>query len=221
MKNLINQQNISDCCFCKEFKEKEMPGEFIEHSHIQNRIIQETKSFIVIPSVSPITQGHIMILPKYHIKSMAQINPENIGELISIFSNVSNKLKNKLGDYIFFEHGIGKSKQGGCGVDHAHLHLLPVQEKYFNSLIENITKDFQLVKEIDLSHFIINVAHHDSYLMMGNSSSSDVLYSINNNIPSQYLRQKIALITNSNPSDWKQLFGWSDFEKTISSFRTI
>jgi diadenosine tetraphosphate (Ap4A) HIT family hydrolase len=45
-------------------------------------------------------------------------------------------------DYLIFEHGAFPVNGNSCGVDHAHIHILPVEKTISKSIIESINKSY-------------------------------------------------------------------------------
>jgi len=202
------------CCFCTEINNKKMPEDFIKKSGINNRIIYQSKNFTVLPSISPLNVGHILIIPNSHITNITKLESELINELNDTFCYIlSNNTIYKNKEFVFFEHGIFEHGTG-CGVDHAHIHLLPVSLSIFNKIITSISKHYSLLNSSFESFF--NIKNPSSYLFVGNSLNN-VFYSFHNKIPSQFIRKIVAEILGSNVIDWKHLDNWSDFLETYNS----
>lgn len=101
------------CIFCKIIK-KEIPAS----------VVFEDKEIIAFKDIKPIAPVHVVIIPKKHIISVADIKEEDImlmGKLIMSAKKIADDLKiSKQGYKLLIRVGRG----GGQEIDHIHLHLL-------------------------------------------------------------------------------------------------
>lgn len=83
--------------------------------------------FAVIPSLGPITPGHALLCPRFHVMSFAEMPSELCDEYDSMKRQVSASLGVIYEKPVHcFEHGSSERSAGPiCSVGHAHLHLLP------------------------------------------------------------------------------------------------
>lgn len=112
-------QPKSDCLFCKVLnKTADNP----EH------ILYESKSFFVIPGTGAFFDGYLMIIPKRHVMSFANLNPEELEEFFIVYNNISAILEDIYHKPIFgFECGSGKTGAGKhkTSIVHCHFHMAP------------------------------------------------------------------------------------------------
>jgi ATP adenylyltransferase len=93
-----------------------------------NEPLIETENFVVIPSLGALVEGWVLVVPKQHQISMGALPIE----LRTEAEEVECRTRAVLGwryekPIVGFEHGPSAEQHGtGCGVDHAHLHLLPL-----------------------------------------------------------------------------------------------
>ncbi|MCK5097120.1 MAG: histidine triad nucleotide-binding protein [Desulfobacteraceae bacterium] len=103
----------SDCLFCK-IVNKEIPSEFLF----------EDDSFIVFRDINPQAPVHLLIVPKKHIRSINDLQPEDneiISEIIIVAKNMAKEQGiNKSGYKLVFN----VEKGGGQEIFHIHLHLI-------------------------------------------------------------------------------------------------
>ena len=100
-----------ECLFCKISK-KEIPAD----------IIYEDDKVISFKDIHPKAPFHILIIPKKHISSVNELEPEDknlMGELLFTAKKISRD-KNLKG----YKLVINVGRDGGQLVDHLHLHLL-------------------------------------------------------------------------------------------------
>ncbi|MFH1386780.1 MAG: histidine triad nucleotide-binding protein [bacterium] len=102
---------MENCIFCKILK-KEIPG----------KLVYEDDQVAAFNDIAPQAPTHILIIPKQHVDSLADLADEAImGELF----RVAIKLAKDLGlDKQGFRTVINNGKAAGQAVDHLHVHLL-------------------------------------------------------------------------------------------------
>jgi len=102
-----------DCIFCQIIAGK-----------VPSEILYQDEEVIVFRDINPQAPVHLLIIPKSHIPSVAQLSGEQL-PLIGHMVNTANKLAKKEG---IAESGyrlvINCGKEGGQLVPHLHLHLL-------------------------------------------------------------------------------------------------
>ena len=102
-----------DCVFCK-----------IVAGEIPADILYQDEEVIAFRDINPLAPTHLLIIPKKHIPSLAQLSKAD-SSLIGDMVNTANQLASREG---ISESGyrlvINCGKQGGQLVPHLHLHLL-------------------------------------------------------------------------------------------------
>lgn len=102
-----------DCIFCKITK-KEIPA----------GVVFENEEIIAFNDIKPIAPVHVVIIPKKHIVSVADIKEEDImlmGKLIMAAKKIADDLKISPKGYRLL---VRVGRGGGQEIDHIHLHLL-------------------------------------------------------------------------------------------------
>ncbi|MFA6193348.1 MAG: histidine triad nucleotide-binding protein [Parcubacteria group bacterium] len=102
-----------DCIFCK-IAQKEIPAD----------IIYEDEDIIAFRDAHPIAPVHILVIPKKHIASVADISEKDtllMGKLVRAAKKIASDLKISENGYkLLFRVG----EHGGQEVGHIHLHLI-------------------------------------------------------------------------------------------------
>lgn len=65
----------------------------IDHSKIENTIIEETEYFYILPTLGSLVDGYILIVTKRHINSMSELNENELIEYKNIIKNIKIYLK--------------------------------------------------------------------------------------------------------------------------------
>ena len=102
-----------DCLFCKIIK-----GE------IPSDKVYEDEKILAFRDIAPAAPIHILVIPKNHIDSLAQMVKED-EELVGYIYGKINQIAKEQG---FFENGyrviVNCGKDGGQEVMHLHFHIL-------------------------------------------------------------------------------------------------
>lgn len=124
---------MNDCLFCKIIK-KDLPSKTI----YEDQLIQ------VIMNINPLTNGHLLVLPKKHFTNILDIDEEFITHSFKIIRNkLYPLLKEKLnckGLTIIENNELGQE------IRHFHIHLIPRYEN--DEYKETSNKDIKDLDEI-------------------------------------------------------------------------
>lgn len=208
--------NAVSCCFCAEITNKVMPDEFRTLSGVDIRIVAATENFIALPSISPLVAGHILVLPRLHVTGLLQV-PSMLDELVTLVSSLRSHLEQEFGPTVIFEHGVGRGHNGGCGVDHAHLHILPLAAQATAEAAARVAAAFGQATSGSFAQLAVNYDAESSYILFGSSVMSLDLR-LTDNIPSQFIRKVIAGAIGKRQWNWREYFGWDEFVATWTAF---
>lgn len=93
-----------------------------------DRVLAASRSFVSFPSLGALVPGWLLVVPRRRMINLrAATAPEQL-ELLAFMSSLASRLRVFPGDLYCFEHGselIGGPV--GCGVDQAHLHIVPLE----------------------------------------------------------------------------------------------
>lgn len=104
---------MTDCIFCK-----------IVTGNISSTKIYEDDKFLAFLDLSPVNEGHALLIPKEHSPNFAELNPELGTQLVAISQQLGKAMKEGLGaDGINIVNNWGKA--AGQQVFHTHIHLIP------------------------------------------------------------------------------------------------
>lgn len=103
---------MSDCIFCK-----------IANGEIPSNKVYEDETVLAFYDLDPQAPTHVLVIPKAHIASAAEITPENSAVVAHIFEVVA-KLSKELGLENGFRVVNNCGRDGMQSVQHLHFHLL-------------------------------------------------------------------------------------------------
>lgn len=111
-------EGVADVPFRRLFNEAEARSE----------ILLETATCAVVADVAPLTEGHVLIVAKSHVPSLASMSDGERRDVEAVRQEVSRILQRATGiQCVAFEHGLcDPAIRSSCGIDHAHLHVLPL-----------------------------------------------------------------------------------------------
>lgn len=202
------------CDFCDEFAGGHSNAYSERHPNAVSRIILGTAGFGILPTLGQIVEGHLLIVPRVHCCALADISSEQITELDLLLQKVRSTLQRSYGHCVFFEHGVRGVGSGGCGIDHAHMHAVPVACDGVLSVLE---REFKGISIDSLEATRQTVPNNSSYLFFESDSGSRVVFPVTN-LPSQYMRRLIAGCLGKPNWDWRT-FGYE--QEVISTIQSL
>jgi histidine triad (HIT) family protein len=103
---------VKDCIFCK-----------ITKGEVSCDKVYENKNFFVFLDMMPVSDGHLLIVPKKHIVWMQEADDKTISDIFKLTKKIMLAMKKSMKcDYIQ-ESVVGEE------VPHFHIHLIP---RYFD-----------------------------------------------------------------------------------------
>jgi diadenosine tetraphosphate (Ap4A) HIT family hydrolase len=143
--------------------------------------------------------GHALVLPLQHVVSVAELSGDASRDFFAVRNEIVSLLENKFGPLLQFEHGVREGDSGGCGIDHAHLHVLPCPS---NVTADVVLADFPHRLEIDDLEQIGAATGERSYLFVKDANNRARL-ALCDRVPSQYLRRRVAALLGMERWDWR------------------
>ena len=101
-----------DCVFCK-----------IAAGQIPARKVLEDEELIVFHDIHPWAPVHVLVIPKQHITSLADVGPEH-DALLGRMLGLAPRLMKELGVANGFRTLINTGKDGLQEVQHLHMHVM-------------------------------------------------------------------------------------------------
>jgi len=191
---------MTKCDFCDEFAGGQQNAYAQYYGKLRNRSILVTVRFRVVPTLGQLVEGHLLIVPTEHSCALADLPDDQIQELENLSQDLRGVLRSTYGQCVFFEHGIRTLGSGGCGIDHAHLHAVPLAAEGVLPVLKDRFGGcgLQSLKEIRRA-----VPQDSSYLFFEDSSQRRHAFAVEH-LPSQYLRKLIAQEIGKADWDWRQ-----------------
>lgn len=192
---------MRECDFCDEFSGGRRNAFANRYgTQLAERVMLAHGSFRLVPSVGQIAEGHLLMIPVEHSRALADLPNEQLRELEELRQRVRSVLRDVYGVCVFFEHGIRGVRSGGCGIDHAHMHAVPVAAE---GLLDALTKEFGGHSVRSFADVRNEVCGNSSYLFFEDASAQRLVFPVDN-LPSQYMRRLVAESMGESNWDWRE-----------------
>lgn len=104
---------MNDCIFCK-----------IANKEIPSSIVYEDEEILAFRDINPVTPVHILVIPKKHISSLAELEKEDeviVGKIYGVIRKIAEQEGIAEKGYRVI---VNCGEDGGQEVKHLHFHLL-------------------------------------------------------------------------------------------------
>ncbi len=160
-------------------------------------ILEEADNFYIVCDAHPLTEGHILIIPKQHISCVGEYPKDLFEKFLNLNKKVSEFLLKEYGSVSSFEHGVF-----GQTVFHSHIHYLP-----FNGNSNEIVPEKEkLFKINDLSELQTLFKRDGGYLFF---SIGENKWGVNVGIAApRFFRDRLAkALGKLDRGNWKNMRG--------------
>ena len=190
------------CEFCAEFQ-TDGPSRFRSayQSVARHRVVARSDRFVAVPTIGQMLEGSLLIIPIEHEETCAALDYDARAEMLGLADEMVGRCS-RLGSPIVFEHGASTVSGGGCGIYHAHLHVVPLprmatpQELFPEGTAE--------VADLSTAWRTLRGSSH--YLLIGDGHRvlTRDLTTLPDEFPSQFFRRRIAeFFSLDAPWDWR------------------
>ena len=194
---VADQPAISNCSFCLELSGADA-GPYADRSGDRLSVSWQTPNWVVMPTLGPLAIGHVLALPRAHFRSYAAAALAR-DDADSVLSDVVGAVESAFGPTIAFEHGMLRpATSGGCGVDHAHAHVVPVRNDIRLPSVPGAS--FRRIRRI--SDAIALAGSASGYLYVRSTEGEEFAAAVEA-LPSQTLRRWVADALGVRCWDWR------------------
>lgn len=175
-------------------------------------VIDISDNFMIMPDAGALVEGWLLLFPKTHILTMSDTPEQYRDEIDTLVQAYSKRLKHHYGAVTLFEHGPAELKTTvGCGVDHAHLHLVPINSNLL-AKAKTVLPDTKWQPIVDL-HAIRDMRKAEqAYLYLQQDQQSFVAFA--KTFPSQFFRRIIADELHVTEFDWRKMLAFDHAHNT-------
>ena len=188
------------CDFCDEFAGGQLNAFADRYSDVlSTRALLNTGTFCVFPSIGQLVEGYLLISPLEHYSTLADMPDHLLAGIAALHGDVCSVASAEYGPCISYEHGAHPETGGGCGVYHAHLHVVPLGKHV--DPVDALTAELPFERIDDLLD--LRRAQGRSYLYYEDLSERRYLFRADN-LPSQYLRRLLARTLGLSAWNWRE-----------------
>lgn len=176
---------LTSCLFCN-ISDGTAPVE----GQPENIVLYESQNFYVKPALGQFIEGYCLIVSKEHVRTMAELPSDFRNELRDLLDEFGHRLSRMYPEgRCVFEHGsICPQNRAGSCIDHAHVHLLPVNCDVRSELVS--TFHCRRLDQVTGLHSLDGVA--DSYLYYESGPAAREVYLCEHRLPSQAMRKLVC-----------------------------
>lgn len=180
----------------------------------------ESRNFVAVPSLGSLVEGWLLLLPRRHFISMGVLTPDLLDEFRAFKLSVAAHLRSAYGDICAFEHGpCAPGRPVGCGVDHAHVHMVPLRFNLVEAAIAH-SPDVSW-QPASWSDCVVASERQSDYLFVEQPLGVGMM-AVAPQFGSQVLRKVIACrIGRPDEFNWRTHRQDSNIEKTIGRLSSV
>jgi len=183
-------------------------------------ILFETANFYVALDISPIREGHLMIISNEHFGSAGELPDYLRKELLALKNNLRDLVETTYNKTIFYEHGRAghclKLKDSEVLCNHFHLHAVPTNTDIHELLI----KDYPAMKLSSYADIFHMYDRYGSYLYFENNDSEMYFYPASDeNVAPHLLRSLLCKkLKTPKKSDWDKYRNQKELEAARNNY---
>ncbi|QQR83924.1 HIT family protein [Candidatus Peregrinibacteria bacterium] len=102
------------CIFCQIIERK-----------IPSSIVYEDDTVLAFMDIQPVNPGHVLVIPKKHAESVAELDDETMGALNVVCKKVNQALRKSDLKVEGVNHFLADGEAAGQEVFHVHFHVFP------------------------------------------------------------------------------------------------
>lgn len=213
--------NIGQCEFCDEFVSSTTSrfGQLYSR-RFESRVLLREDGFVVLPPMGQLFKGSLLILPEKHFETMASMSKSTRSKLTSLIARLQTAVKS-YGRPFVFEHGAKSQTGSGCGVYHAHMHVVPLPDTLSYSMLLpgtlKVCLDIETaLTQLEFSSLYLLIHDTEGQVAFAEPSAGDL-----DVFSSQYIRRRLVDVFNLRAS-----WNWRDYNsvepwlvETVNTFK--
>jgi ATP adenylyltransferase len=213
MSAALNKEALACCPYCTD-----LFGSPQSTRAPWNEILWSRDEVFVVPTRGALVEGWLLAIPRQHVLSSLALSKDRRNVLLEVAADAATRVGRIYGRTTIFEHGAGVERSVvGCGIDHAHLHIVPLGFDLAAVAREHVLGQ-QLTWRAHTSWSNLNVAVGSPYVAV---DDRDKVWCGLGPIPSQFFRRVIAEKLGCHDQfDWKQSSGLDHVARTVARLRS-
>lgn len=179
-----------------------------------DEVLWSDDEIYVAPTRGALLEGWLLVVPREHVLSSQALVRDRHSLLFGVTANAAARVAGLYGSATVFEHGAAIERSVvGCGVDHAHMHVLPLGFDLATASRRH-TLGQQLAWTAFGSWAELDVPRGTPYAAV---QHGDTVWCGLGEIPSQFFRRVIAGEMGCEELyDWRRSSGLDNIVRTLS-----
>jgi ATP adenylyltransferase len=134
---------------------------------LENQPLWRKDHSVVVPTLGMMVPNWFLIVPEIHTFNYAQQTSTARGEVPILVRQIWDELAADGQDLLVFEHGAQEPGSAvGCGLDHAHVHVLLGASAFIDAVWTAMSADLGVsVEQVGLDHLHDRVASDQPYYL--------------------------------------------------------
>ncbi|MFC3899084.1 hypothetical protein ACFOWZ_47115 [Lentzea rhizosphaerae] len=197
---MINMPQCDGADFCEEIAgATDTSFSRFYEGNPPHRRARSTANFEVLADMSPLVTGHLLLLPRKHYLSFAQVLGHHPGETEELLDDIAAIYRETFGEPLILEHGSGIDEESHACITHAHLHLLPADADAVDDLL---VQDGLSYVDLESITELREAPWPESAYFLRHHRGRSRVYVPNGNQKRQYLRSIVATTLDIPDPEW-------------------
>jgi len=160
---------------------------------VWDREILRTDRFVALPSVGSLVAGWTLVVPRRPMLNLSLMSSVERSELAAISDQIADKLGSTGHEVYFFEHGSrSRGSLTGCGVDQAHLHIVPLPFDLIAAATARVGKGIAWKEGHEATSPLDALPRNGEYVAIWSNQNRRATIGVVEEPVSQWLRRVIA-----------------------------
>jgi diadenosine tetraphosphate (Ap4A) HIT family hydrolase len=183
-----------------------------------SRVLNETPHFATVVDISPLVEGHLLVVPRKHYLNFGNAMVDYPDEAIGTLQRARDWVRETYGPVALFEHGSTPDRAGGACIDHAHVHVLPLAAEALVDVMRGDELELEALGDVASWMYIADTSR--SYFLCSDGESLLVAFPVRS-VRRQYLRSAAGQVLGmSDPYwDWALFINKNLLRETIRRYR--
>jgi ATP adenylyltransferase len=188
---------------------------------VYDQVLFELAGCVIAPTLGSILPNWLLVIPRVHALNFAAWRAKTAVEPHLLIAEIAEHCQVNSGRIIWFEHGAAAPGSAiGCGVEHAHLHVIVDAPFSFDAFASAAVESSRLEwREHSSANSYRGLKARSSYLVMASEDRALVSAGVES-VGSQFFRHTIARLADQPHAwDYKEHPNLHNVRKTIENFR--
>lgn len=188
---------------------------------MENRPLWRGNYSVVLPTLGMIVPNWFVVVPQTHTFNFAQQTAAVREELPKLVTSIFDTVSVAGDELLIFEHGpINSGSAVGCGVDHAHLHVVVAASVLVNSVWSAMERDLRADRgEKALGDLYGSIDSDQPYYMAWRRGGRLLEQPVRNEIPQRFRRIIAAVADRADEWDYRNYPFHENIANTVAVVR--